>query len=94
MACNWPAPWAGNAVSIELRAYLSPPISLPRRATFGKHLVSIAYVSSYRMKIEIGRKRRIFEIKKPYTYRPPHISQRIPAQQAVFTVHSEPDKVL
>jgi hypothetical protein len=36
----------------------------------------------------------VFGIQKPYTYHPPHISPRIPAQQAVFTVHAEPDKVL
>ena len=36
----------------------------------------------------------VFGIQEPYTYRPPHISPRIPAQQAVFTVHSEPDKAL
>jgi len=36
----------------------------------------------------------VFEIQRPYTYRPPHISPRIPAQQAVFTVHHQPAKVL
>src|SRR5258708_24468288 len=36
----------------------------------------------------------VFQIGQPYTYRPPHISPRIPAQQAVFTVHHQPEKVL
>ena len=36
----------------------------------------------------------VFGIETPYTYHPPHISPRIPAQRAVFTVHAEPDKVL
>jgi hypothetical protein len=36
----------------------------------------------------------VFAIRRPYTYRPPHISPRIPAQRAVFTVHAEPAKAL
>lgn len=36
----------------------------------------------------------VFGIRTPYTYHPPHISPRIPAQRAVFTVHAEPNKVL
>lgn len=36
----------------------------------------------------------VFGIRRPYTYRPPHISPRISAQQAVFTVHAQPDKAL
>jgi FRG domain len=36
----------------------------------------------------------VFKIGRPYTYRPPHISPRIPAQQAVFTVHDKPSEPL
>jgi hypothetical protein len=36
----------------------------------------------------------VFTIKKPFTYNPPHISARIPAQRAVFTVHSSPSNAL
>jgi hypothetical protein len=43
---------------------------------------------------DMEREVSVFGIQEPYIYRPPHISPRIPAQQAVFTVHSEPDKAL
>jgi hypothetical protein len=36
----------------------------------------------------------VFTTRRPYTYRPPHISPRIPAQQAVFSVHHQPAKAL
>jgi hypothetical protein len=36
----------------------------------------------------------VFEISKPYIYRSPHITARIPAQQAVFTVHDRPERPL
>lgn len=35
-----------------------------------------------------------FSIEVPYMYRPPHISARIPAQHAIFTLHAQPDKAL
>ena len=36
----------------------------------------------------------VFKIANPYVYRSPHITARIPAQQAVFTVHNKPEKPL
>jgi hypothetical protein len=43
--------------------------------------------------LERGPK-NIFEADRPFTYRPPHISPRIPAQRAIFTVHHKPDEYL
>lgn len=34
----------------------------------------------------------LFDVKEVAIYRPPHISPRIPAQRAVFTVHPKPDR--
>lgn len=41
---------------------------------------------------EVSGDKDPFEIKEPSIYRPPHISPRIPAQQAVFTVQPVPDR--
>jgi hypothetical protein len=43
---------------------------------------------------DIGAEPCVFTISKPYVYRAPHITARIPAQQAVFTLHDKPEKPL